>query len=528
MRSALWLLLGLRTRAAIRIKLRKLRTVRGWAYLLLGLAVIFLIVGSRELNDVLLTNLQLANSSFDLLGSEDLLTAMLAAMCLLTLVVSPGPAVYFSPAETNFLFCGPFARRELLFYKLFSYVAGVTVTALVVAILARDQSSMAAVFIGTLTAMLFIQLLATTVSMLDIELHFRGVRYFRTLVVILFAIFGSLILWQSLGTDIGSRSGIIVVLTMPFRIFIRTFLAPSIWPDLVIWGTAAIAANLMLFGLLLWRNIDYREAVTTTSHQMHQRWVRARRSGVWGDYRTTSWRIPYFLGHSAVGMMAWRQITTAIRTSRGSMIKLLLFALCFGPCLSYLPARLMTLTIGLAISLSVFLLPKVITFDFRSDWDYMMYLRSLPLRPTRIALAQLVTPTVITTLIEAVCIASAFPFVSDRAGSILLWLLAILLPFNALIYAADNLLFLLFPAPLTPVGRLDFEFFGRSLIEFFVRMLVISIAVGLSIALGSFVASQLGNMLLGLGIAFWAVFSTAIALIVPALAWAFQRFDDSV
>lgn len=528
MHSALWLLLGLRTRAAIRLKLREYRTARGRVYLLLGLAVVCLVFGSRVVNELLLTNLQQATSLVEMRGSEDLLTAMLAAVCLLTLVVSSGPAIYFSPSETNLLFSGPFSRRDLLFYKFLSYVAGVVVTAFVIAFFARHLSGFAGAFLGTVTAMLFVQLFATTVSLLDIEVRFRGVRYFRTLVIILFVSFAVLVIWQSPGSADGIWTGIAAALMMPFRVFVRTFLAVRLWPDLMIWGFAAVATNLVLFGFLVWRNIDYREAVTATSQKLHQRWLRAKRSGVWGDYRTSKWRLPYFLGRSAFGIMVLRQMTTAVRTFRGAMIKMLLVALCIGPLLSFVPAQSMTITFGLCISLSLFLLPKVITFDFRSDWDYMMILRSLPLHPSQIAMAQLVTPVILISMLEAVGIVSMLPFVSYRTGIILSWTLAILLPFNALVYATDNLLFLLFPAPLTPVGRLDFEFFGRSLIEFFVRMLVISLACGASLALGSVVASQIGDLLLGLGLAFWAVFSTATALMVPALAWAFERFDDTV
>jgi hypothetical protein len=523
MHSALWLLLGLRTRAAIRLKLRELRTARGRVYLLLGLAVVSLVFGSRIVNEVLLTNLQQATSLIEMRSSEDMLTAMLAAVCLLTLVVSSGPAIYFSPSEANLLFSGPFSRRDLLFYKFLSYLAGVVVTALVFAFFARHQTSFAGAFLGTVAAMLFVQLFATTVSLLDIE-----VRYFRTLVIILFVSFGVIVIWQSLSNADGIRTGIAAALMMPFRIFVRTFLAERLWPDLMIWGFAAVATNLVLLGFLVWKNIDYREAVTATSQKLHQRWLRARRSGVWGDYRTSKWRLPYFLGHSAFGVMVLRQMTTAVRTFRGAMIKMLLVALCIGPLLSFVPAQSMPITFGLCISLSLFLLPKVITFDFRSDWDYMMILRSLPLRPSRIALAQLVTPVILLSMLEAVGLVSMLPFVSYRTGIILSWTIAILLPFNALVSATDNLLFLLFPATLTPVGRLDFEFFGRSLIEFFVRMLVISMACGASLALGSVVASQVGDILLGLGIAFWAVFSTATGLMVPALAWAFERFDDTV
>lgn len=526
MHSALWLLLGLRTRAAIRLRLREMRTARGRAFLLLGVVVIGLVMASPIVNDVLLPYMNQVISLVEVQTSEEMLSVMLAAVCLLTLVVSSGPAIYFSPSETNLLFGGPFSRRDLLLYKFLSYLAGAAVTALVFAIVARRQSSIAGAFLGTVTALLFVQLLATTVSFLDLEVRFRGFRYVRKLVILLFVGCGAVVVWQYLGNEAGLRPGIATALLMPFSIFVHTFFAPRLWPDLAIWGSASIAINLVLLGFLVWRNIDYREAAAVASQELQQRWVRARRSGIWGDHRASNWRLPYMFGRSPFGIMVLRQLITAVRTFRGALIKMLLVAVCIGPLLANVPAQATIIVFGICVSLSLFLLPKVITFDFRGDWDYMMILRSLPVRPSRIAMAQLVTPVIIVSLLEAVAIFNALPFVSYQTRIILTWALAILLPLNALIYATDNLLFLLFPAPLTPVGRLDFEFFGRSLIEFFVRMVVIGVACGASAALGIAVARLTGNLPLGLGIGFWIVFVAATATMIPALAVAFERFDD--
>jgi hypothetical protein len=53
---------------------------------------------------------------------------VLLLACLLTVAVSSGPAIYFSRAEIDFLFTGPFSRRGLLLYKFLSYATGAFVS----------------------------------------------------------------------------------------------------------------------------------------------------------------------------------------------------------------------------------------------------------------------------------------------------------------------------------------------------------------------------------------------------------------
>ena len=45
---------------------------------------------------------------------------------------------------------------------------------------------------------------------------------------------------------------------------------------------------------------------------------------------------------------------------------------------------------------------------------------------------------------------------------------------------------------------------------------------------GKIAVIPMGDRLLGFGVATWAVFAAATALMVRALAWAFLRFDDSI
>ena len=60
-------------------------------------------------------------------------------LSLLTVVLTTGPTFHFSPNEINFLFTGPFRRRDLILYKFAAYVAGVTLSSVFVTILVQPD-----------------------------------------------------------------------------------------------------------------------------------------------------------------------------------------------------------------------------------------------------------------------------------------------------------------------------------------------------------------------------------------------------
>lgn len=118
MNSALLVLLRLRWQAGLRRIFRSLRTLRGAIFSLLGLAMVAMWLGPS----LLLTG-------FAGRPDPELVVAFAASgtflMCLIALLPSGGKgAAYFSPAEIDFLFAGPFTRRALLAYKLGSSAVG--------------------------------------------------------------------------------------------------------------------------------------------------------------------------------------------------------------------------------------------------------------------------------------------------------------------------------------------------------------------------------------------------------------------
>jgi hypothetical protein len=532
MNRALWKLLRLRIRAAIRVRLRKLKTLRGLVHLLTVVLVVGGVSASGFANGnalPVIRDLQrVATPSFD----EQVLVALLLAGCILTLAVSSAPPVYFSPAETQLLFAGPFTRRDLLLYKFLAYTGGAAMTALVVGFLAPTSSGFLIAFVSVLLTLLFIQLFTTGIAFLDLAVTFRGVRFMRMLLLAALAMtLLSLISlrgdgsWAQLFPDAGRQCADLV--TAPFRIFAHLFFISDLYPTFLYWSAIAVLTNVLLITFVVYLSPDYREVVSAASEHLYARWHRANRSGVWTDVRSSRWKLPHLFGRSAFGMLVWRQLTAALRSYRGSLFKLVLLFLVVGPIMTIpsSPVMPLALKLGLVASLVLFLLPKTITFDFRSDWEHMDTLRSLPLSSWVISSAQLVTPVVLTTILEAIGLASSLAFVPRSMIPHLMLVMVCLLPFNAMLFAVDNLMFLLFPAPLTPVGRLDFEFFGRALLEFVVRSCVLCAAGGLALVLGSWASSWIGSMRLAFFFASLLVFTMTTLMLLPCLSWAYRRFD---
>src|SRR5262249_12813042 len=114
MPRALWQLMFLQYRGWLRQMGRKLATVKGALFGLIGVAVLGL-----WLLPLLFTAHEGAGASPETLRVYG--PASLLLYCTLTLFLSTNErAIYFNPAEVNFLFTGPFTRRQLLGYKIVS------------------------------------------------------------------------------------------------------------------------------------------------------------------------------------------------------------------------------------------------------------------------------------------------------------------------------------------------------------------------------------------------------------------------
>src|SRR5207249_1576929 len=113
--------------------------------------------------------------------------------CVLNVVFSPNErTVYFSPAEVQFLFAGPFSRREILVYKiLLTLLVSLPVTLLMGTILRVRDGWAPAVLLGLLMISAFMQLFTLALGLLasaaGAGLYSRGRRLVAAVLALLAA-----------------------------------------------------------------------------------------------------------------------------------------------------------------------------------------------------------------------------------------------------------------------------------------------------------------------------------------------------
>ena len=122
---------------------------------------------------------------------------------------------------------------------------------------------------------------------------------------------------------------------------------------------------------------------------------------------------------------------------------------------------------------SLLLLPAALRFDFRRDLDRMLLLKSLPLTSKTTVLGQLAAPVVLASIFQlCVLVVAAWlrPMPMYYLG--IGWLM--MLPMNLLIFALDNLLFLLYPYRHNQEGL---EIFLRTTLTFTAKGILFAVAL---------------------------------------------------
>jgi hypothetical protein len=244
----------------------------------------------------------------------------------------------------------------------------------------------------------------------------------------------------------------------------------------------------------------------------------------------TRWqRVSWLAG---VGPVAWRQWMGA-----NQHLSQLAVAMALPGCLALMPVmicrngRQALLHVAAAVTFySFLLLPTALKFDFRRDIMRMAVLKTLPIPPLSLVLGQIATPTLLAFLFQASVLAIAL-LIRPFPIWMLLAVLLLLGPLNALIFAIDNLVYLLYPYRLNQEG---IEIFLRTTLTFTAKGLIFTAGL-VATFFWSFAARQIAIQLpgrwadpalifvLGCGI----MLSLGVVLAVLLLAKAYQRFDPS-
>ena len=540
MDAALSRLLLLRLRGGVRYRLSQFATLRGVAFLLVLAAIVSLVVGvgvsipSDELSRIPLqdpNNLREHISNYMPLG--------LFAACLFTVFAATGPALHFSQNEINFLFAGPFSRRSLVIYKCCAYFAGAILSAGIITLLIPPRASTGlAAFTGSLLTLLFIQLSSAAFSMFGHAFESsRLMRARQPTILLLLTVVSATIVYVTATTDknildllSGFRhSWLGTILVAPFAVFAELFLAQKIFPDLVAWAVPAITINAALVLVIIALDGRTTDRSLSESRRLSTRWARMKQgASFWASDKTTGRSVRRSPVLGGLGPIVWRQTMNAVRNSGRVVLVFLVIAMFTGPILASAGTTLkIGVIVGLLYVFIAFILPRSLLCDFRGEFGSMELYKALPIAPWRICAGQLVVPVLLASAIELVMIFSTLLFFEGAAQVVLIALMAFTVPSNLLLYGVENLVFLLFPTRLLPVGRVDFEFLGRTLVDFILKTIIIVTAVVAAGAAGFAALDATGQSYLWFAITSWLVLTVIGSLTVPLLGIAFRRFKVS-
>jgi hypothetical protein len=536
---ALWTLLWLNFRAVIRKTGRQMKSARGIIFFIIGLCVLGLWIGpSIFLN----TRMRTASHS----NIMAVAPVVIFLMTLLNLFTSAGErAVTFTPAEIDFLFAGPFSRRQLLTYKLAKTALATLFSALIFGVLlGRFGGEYFCRVVGVWLLFQFLQLLAMMIALLQetvgVRLVTAGRRWVLVAVIAVTSVevftvvrghrdFTELPTLPHLMAEMGQTlSGRIVL--APFRVFAHSMLASEFLFEGLGWSVVAAAIDLVMATIVLRLDANFLETAATVSARRYERLGRMRRSGLGGlaTAKSGSWKIPMLPWMAGTGPIFWRQLTTALRTTRTLLSILIIAAIGGGVVIAKNTEP--GVAIGIVISVSVYLnlfISQLLRFDFRGDLDHLDVLRSLPLRPTAVAFSQLLTPALLLCAVEFVLLATV-GIVGDCSAESLIAVAVFAVPLNLLALGVDNLMFLLFPFRPRAAVAGDMTMIGRNTIVMACRFILILIAAGIAAGVGAG-AWALNHQSFSTGVVVaWFPLVGITAVIVWLIGLAYNRFDPSV
>lgn len=556
MHPALWKLLRLYSKASWRRLLRGARTIRGALMLLIALAGLVVTLGSTVVSSILMRN---ELSKLDVLRREmpwnPMLQPGLIAPYLPLLVLgaflkavlgkSGWRHLYFTPAEIDFLFAGPFPRRELLLFRLVRTGLSTLIFSMVLVStpLGLAFKSWWAAFVGLTLTMVFVSLagLAATLSrMLVAEAaHTRARR------ALLFAV-GALAAVALPRTVSGARvlhhANLIAsfrstwpgrILLSPFEVFSNAMLAERWFPDLVGWATAAFLIDVGLLWLVLKLDADYFEWSAAISEWVYEMQQTARRGGgmIARAAPRGRFRLPVLPWLGGAGPILWRQLLTSHRKLRGGVRMAVVFNIIILAWNWFASGSYPTMTVTPAWVLVIFgygtfMGGGALPLAFRGDVHHLDVLKSMPVRPIAIAAGELLGCAAVLSSSQVAFV--AIYGLATLSGGWMLPAAAILGPaVNYLFLAVGNALFLIYPVPTTPGASADLGVIGRVLWTMLLQMLMMVPLLG-------FPAAVAGLAYLASGYSWPAMIAAALAtLAVEAIpmtmlaAWAFDRFDPS-
>jgi ABC-2 type transport system permease protein len=399
---ALRRLAWVRLRARVRAFVTDLRRPKRLLLLLLAVAVIGLLLFSQG-------RMEARQKGLAQGGLTEIAAFLLLLPLLSTWAAVRQGVIAYSPEEVHFLFPAPVTTRALLLTHLLTTAAKSFSGAFIFALFLRPAGgSFLLASLGYGLYLLFCVCLQVAVDLrcLRWPAETRRARARWLLLVLLVLLAGAVALawWQDGQRSTGwpvMRHAVLPML--PFAAVIAGGAlggAPS-YP-------VALACVIGAVGALVWLVLafrgDVREAAHKTSLVVAEKLAAVRSGKVFHDApreRTRGTLLPMLPRLGGAGVHAWRQLSVLLRARKSYML-LLLLTLGVGISTSLTGQRDAVRSATAMLAVLLFAGPMYVQCDFRSDYECLAWLRTLPTPPAVLAAGQLLASALVLYLLQLV------------------------------------------------------------------------------------------------------------------------------
>jgi len=463
----------------------------------------------------------------------------------------------WTPSETQILKTAPISRSSLVVYRMMTTAISATLKAVCFAlVMIPDLNFILAGIVGMTLGLCFLELVRIVT---EVIIYGVGKRYLQRIRVGVTVAFTGAVGWAiltvcnqpgveeklaspaayqfllAIALQIAEYSHTLVgsLIVFPFRCFSDIILTEAIDGQLlqrllIGCGFVGTAVYVAMFANCWMLSACQRQDRSNLARLKSLSSIQKKSA----DPRQTAVRVP--VRWRGIGVIAWRQFHGAWNYRASIIVSFTIpIALCCVPMFaSTPPANAALFLVASLLFYSYLLLPAALMLDFRRDVDRMAVLKKLPIEPINIVIGQLAAPVVLCSVFQAIVfIIASFAGVASYGFLAICWLAIV--PMNALIFASENVIFMLHPYRRNKEGA---DVLIRSVLTFTGKGVVWALALAglLTWALiSSYLAKQFGlsgtTQSFAVACIFLAGTSTGVSLLaylcIRCLARMFANFD---
>ncbi len=523
--GALRYLYVLRMRARGRRLLKSLKQPKRLLLMVFIIAVLALVIAGKSLGNDDGGNL------FAGANRERIVALFFSFSFVATMISAVSNGVLaFTPAEMQFLFPAPIGTRALLAgHLLAAMVKSFTASLIFSTFLTPAGTPYPQAVVSYLVLLFSLTLLgmAVDLGMLRVPRSRRKVA-------------GKLVGLAALATAAGAvglqvyRAGgkfeprMLDVIGWPVSPWTALFLARS--TDVFL---SSLSMCLGLSALLAIRPLtfrgDVRESATHSSERIQKQLQRMAKGNVGQDRPQLSAgrTLPMLPRWGGAGVHAWRQLSSLSRRRKSYMLLLVFSVFCgLGAGISTVKET-PEIMAGMMIGMLCFAGPLYVQCDFRSDFDCLAYLRSLPSSPMALAAGQIMASVLV--IYGFQLLLGSWVFAVIEPSQYLLWIFIFLtLPLlNAVQLCVENGTFLLYPYRIDytrgPPGATQVARMYALLLAKMILLMLSLLVVGVPAWLLAFKA----GMPLLAALVIWVLLAFEVVMLVWLVGRIFLRVDPS-